>query len=383
MLFILTLRLNLTDADWARVTTTPDHPPVFIFAWTPWCGYCRAAMPGWRKLSAELSSDPSVVMASLNCTAQSALCRSMGIRGYPTFYDYFRGFLRRPRLSNHSFASFSSEAVRLRRIAKGEFVIAQRPSRVHFPSFVFRLNKSDNASKAIAREVAGRSPFLLDSRFYFEFGAFATPGVTALLGKKESVEMKGDFALEAVAGFVADYPITPFSGWKFFEIEKMRRLFGLYFEKEGAEPPEAIVKWAKGLTEEVLFGKFESLGKKKFDNLFDANKSEVPIVVLLSMKERKYQLIQRATPEKLDAFLAKYRKGEAVMKPFNETQTAGNKTSVEKETPVIIAEEESTDQENLKTVKKSGVSVTMIGGGLVVLAAILQFVRRHLASKQD
>jgi thiol-disulfide isomerase/thioredoxin len=383
MLLLLCIRLNLTQAEWARITTAPDHPPVFIFAWTPWCGHCRAAMPAWRKLGAELAPSASVALASLNCEAEGRLCQAFGTRAYPTFYDYFRGFLRRARLSDRSFAAFAGEAERLRRVAKGEFVIAKVSQHPPFPHFVFRVGRADNASKAVAREVAARSRFLLDARFYFDFVNATEPRVTVFVSRGDSVEMKGEFSAAAVAAFVGEYPIAPFGGWKFDEIEQVRRLFAIYVETEGVKPPDSIVRWAKGVAGEVLFGKSDSLSQKKIDTLFHTQQATVPLVVFMNIQKRKYCVIERATIEKLDAFLEKYRAGNATMVPLDKGVFSPRGKTAEKEEPVVAVEEEGGDAGSIGIEKNSAVSIPIIAGGVVIVCAVFQFVRRGLAAKQD
>ena len=52
----------------------------FVKFYAPWCGHCKALAPTWQQLEAK---HPEHV-ASVDCTAETALCERLGIEGYPT-----------------------------------------------------------------------------------------------------------------------------------------------------------------------------------------------------------------------------------------------------------------------------------------------------------
>ncbi|GAX22733.1 thioredoxin domain-containing protein 5 [Fistulifera solaris] len=58
---------------------------VFIKYFAPWCGHCKKLKPDWDKLMEEFNSNPTQLIADVDCTAEGKpLCDAVGVRGYPT-----------------------------------------------------------------------------------------------------------------------------------------------------------------------------------------------------------------------------------------------------------------------------------------------------------
>ena len=54
-----------------------------------WCGHCMRMKPDWDQLAEETTSD--VLIADVDCGAQSDLCEENDVRGYPTIKYYVDG----------------------------------------------------------------------------------------------------------------------------------------------------------------------------------------------------------------------------------------------------------------------------------------------------
>ena len=64
---------------------------VFAKFYAPWCGHCKSLAPIWDALADQLTGSSSVVIASVDCTAEGNedLCQQYGVQGYPTL-KYFK-----------------------------------------------------------------------------------------------------------------------------------------------------------------------------------------------------------------------------------------------------------------------------------------------------
>ena len=58
----------------------------FINYYHPMCSHCHTLAPDWRWLSVELEG--VVRIGAVNCDDEIMLCRSQGVRGYPSLVTY-------------------------------------------------------------------------------------------------------------------------------------------------------------------------------------------------------------------------------------------------------------------------------------------------------
>ncbi|GAQ88217.1 thioredoxin domain-containing protein 5 [Klebsormidium nitens] len=81
--------LKLTDADFDTKVT--DGRAWFIEFYAPWCGHCKKLAPTWEELAEKLVDHENVAIASVDCTANQAVCKKADIKGYPTLVVYYNG----------------------------------------------------------------------------------------------------------------------------------------------------------------------------------------------------------------------------------------------------------------------------------------------------
>lgn len=77
--------LNLDESNFNEHVVA-GNKGVFIKFFAPWCGHCKQMAPAWEKLGEHFSESETVLIAEVDCTAESAksLCETHGVRGFPS-----------------------------------------------------------------------------------------------------------------------------------------------------------------------------------------------------------------------------------------------------------------------------------------------------------
>ena len=95
------------------------HELVFVDFFAPWCIWCQRLEPVWTKMSKELGSKGPIFAASVDCTANAALCQAQQVRAYPTMLMFRHG-------DTHPFEAYHGERTstalleRARQVARGD-----------------------------------------------------------------------------------------------------------------------------------------------------------------------------------------------------------------------------------------------------------------------
>jgi len=82
--------LVLTEKTFDDVVNKGELTLVEFFA--PWCGHCKSLAPEYSAAATELKSlDPSIVLATVDATAESSVSSRFGVSGYPTLKIFRKG----------------------------------------------------------------------------------------------------------------------------------------------------------------------------------------------------------------------------------------------------------------------------------------------------
>jgi len=77
----------LTDRSFRGHVSRGDH---FLMMYAPWCGHCQQLKPAWEKL-AKTPGTKKVKIGKVDCSANTDLCKTLQVHGYPTLMYYRNG----------------------------------------------------------------------------------------------------------------------------------------------------------------------------------------------------------------------------------------------------------------------------------------------------
>lgn len=73
---------TLTKENFAQLA---NGRQVFVKAFAPWCGHCKAMKPAWDALMTDFQDSATLWVTECDCTADcKSLCGDLGVNGYPT-----------------------------------------------------------------------------------------------------------------------------------------------------------------------------------------------------------------------------------------------------------------------------------------------------------
>ncbi|KAK8857883.1 hypothetical protein M9Y10_012980 [Tritrichomonas musculus] len=352
------LSINLTFSNWENYTGIPaanisginhnhnlnffnKNPPLFIFCFTSWCPHCKRALPDWQKYVEEASSDPSVIIASLNCSNELELCQNLQIRSLPSFLTYFHGDIREANCY-HDLESYQKVGKKLSLIGEGKFL--KRYDNIesnvfpHYPSFVFSVNFSPKTEKSDSKseiensnnfenfelngfddindheaiEIISRAMIASDSYQdeFFYLKDDKNRHVTVFLDDDVSLEMKGEFTFENILEFVKENCHKLFGDWSFSSLRRIKRRFAIYAPKIKKQKSDKkkknpnplkyskiidsdIKKFAVANLNRYAWGSANEFGTEQFNKIFKLKASEYPAIVVVDIRLSRFAKLKK------------------------------------------------------------------------------------------
>lgn len=80
--------LDLTKANFDE--TIKNKALIMVEFFAPWCGHCKALAPEYEKAATELK-EIDVTLAKVDCTAETDICNSQDVKGFPTLKIFRNG----------------------------------------------------------------------------------------------------------------------------------------------------------------------------------------------------------------------------------------------------------------------------------------------------
>ncbi|XP_077996871.1 protein disulfide-isomerase A5-like [Glandiceps talaboti] len=79
---------HLTDDNYKTFLKKKKHALLMFYA--PWCGHCKKAKPEFTAAAEQFKDDNKVAFAAIDCTAQTEVCSTYDVTGYPTmkYFNY-------------------------------------------------------------------------------------------------------------------------------------------------------------------------------------------------------------------------------------------------------------------------------------------------------
>lgn len=409
-LFSITISLNLTQPKWEEIKRKDDVPPALIFAWAPWCPHCRAVFDSWAKLSAKYKSDPNVQVLSVNCTDQGALCGTLGIRGYPSFFTFING-VTTPTNVERNLNGFSKVIDGLKSKYQHVLDFQKKIKNAQYPAFVFKLRENDDAAYDIAVRAAEELGLTQNNNFFLNYDddlqgncqlrAYSSPDYYKAY--------KGRFLYKNIVNFINSYRIPLFGRWSFELISKSSRLFALALEDDinavKNKYQEVTVKFDESLTfgdsqkGSYLSSSNSFISISELQKLFNLN-SDSKALVLLNMNQNadgsySYYTIDDANKEKLEEFMNRYIERAPIdWKHFKlPEQIAGKKNEQKKEEKVEqkqnvdipnneqLNKDDDADDESSDHHNDSKFIVLFVGIGILI-CGVSVFAYRYFSTPQ-
>lgn len=64
---------------------------LFVKFFAPWCGHCKTMAPDWIEFAKSYKTVKQLVIAEVDCTKESSLCRMHDVKGYPSLILFENG----------------------------------------------------------------------------------------------------------------------------------------------------------------------------------------------------------------------------------------------------------------------------------------------------
>jgi thiol-disulfide isomerase/thioredoxin len=312
---LIFLRERFTSESWTVWGEKYASVPLFAMCFADWCPHCTRALPDWTRFESEMSDVPDVVVGSVNCSSESALCDDvLKIRSYPTFLVRW---LRDPVAVRFrpAFAAYLSVMDRLRHLRNGTFLRRVVGPPTVFPTVVFQLNSSDTEGRDLAILVAASQDILHNDTFLLDLRESQVERrVLVYLEKDFSIAMDAEYNSENISSFITEHQHALLGEWGFRSIRELRRMFAVVFSDDDAD-----VRRFRGIAmkyQEKLAWGSRIVNPNAPLRAFKVAQNEFPVVVIIDIHGERYHKLTKVTNiEKLEATLRQFDEDPASI-PF-------------------------------------------------------------------
>lgn len=294
--------LELVNSSW--------KVPVFLFCFSPYCGYCKQVHPYWIKVAEKFKDDPHLIAAELDCVAHNDLCSNYyKVTGYPSFVTMTKGKQKIEHDIDRTYPGILKHANKLKAINLDELCNRWNDSFISdfiddYPAFVLSTTGDLKSSCSIIDKLCDHDVSALDTSIYAKIEQ-REMSFMVHLSNITKIEMKESFSLEEAKKFYKKYSERNFVMMKMKDLMEHKRPLVIMITKDLDD-----VKKLKYFAANHYNYYWAVISYQQFDNInngiIPVDDERLPVAIVTNEKKNMYVLVHEAN--------------EKLLKPIVETE---------------------------------------------------------------